>query len=123
MLTFLTQQALAVLHDIAGRQCVRQNTYSLDTDELSSLLDKLDKGNLIYLCEGEPAHTPGSYRLMRPLGRISLLDVIEATGEHLNCNRPTSEEFYFRYGAVAQKLGVVNQMTRSFLADIKLTDC
>ena len=123
MLTSLTQQALAVLHDIASREAGRLKNYPAGEIDLPPLLHKLEKAGLIFLDPDLPADDFLSYRLCRPLNCISLLDVIEATGEHLNCNRPTSEEFYFRYGAVAQKLGVVNQMTRSFLADIKLTDC
>ena len=53
---------------------------------------------------------------------ISLLDILEATGEHLNCNHPATEDFYLRYGNTAKKLGVVNHMTRLYLEEIKLND-
>lgn len=53
---------------------------------------------------------------------ISLLDILEATGEHLNCNSPITERFYAQYGRAAQKLGIVNQITRIYLKEITLTD-
>lgn len=123
MLTLLTQESLAILHDIAVAMEEHTPKYHPDETEVAYLLDKLEKGGLIRLGKGKPKEKISSYTLTRSLGQISLLSVLEATGEHLNCNRPTSEEFYNRYGRVAQKLGVVNQLTRSFLADIKLTDC
>ena len=46
-----------------------------------------------------------------------------AINGHLNCNHPTSEAFYTRYGKMAQKLGVVNYITRLYLSEIKLIDC
>ena len=58
-----------------------------------------------------------------PLCEISLLEVLEAINGHLNCNHPTSEAFYTRYGKMAQKLGVVNYITRLYLSEIKLIDC
>ena len=53
---------------------------------------------------------------------ISLLDILEATGEHLNCNRPITEQFYAQYGRAAQKLGIINQIARIYLREITLTD-
>ena len=123
MLTRLTQESLAILHDIAAGRNERIEKYNPVEGEIASLLGKLEKAGLIHHAEGNPEGTINSYQLNRPLNRISLLSLLEATGEHLNCNRPTTEEFYNRYGKVAQKLGVVNQLTRSFLEDIKLTDC
>ena len=63
-----------------------------------------------------------SYELCRPLYDLSLLDVIEATGEPINCKCPTPESFYTRHGRIAHKMGVVNHMIRVFLGDIKLSD-
>ena len=68
-------------------------------------------------------YTTCSYKLCRPLCEISLLEVLEAIDGHLNCNHPTTEAFYTRYGKVAQKLGVVNYITRLYLSEIKLIDC
>lgn len=123
MLTLLTQQALAALHDIANHRRSRLDNYQISDADFISLLGKLERAGLICLKADEPSGKLLSYSLTRASGRISLLNVLEAIGEHLNCNHPTSEEFYMRYGAVAQKLGVINQLTRSFLEDIKLTDC
>ena len=56
----------------------------------------------------------------KSLSDVSLLDILEATGEHLDCNHPTTEEFHMRYGKAAQKLGIVNYITREYLKEIKL---
>lgn len=63
-----------------------------------------------------------SYIPARKAVEISLLDILEATGEHLNCNRPITEQFYAQYGRAAQKLGIINQIARIYLKEITLTD-
>ena len=72
-----------------------------------------------------PNKEPGilsSYELSRPLSDISLLDVLEATNEPIRCNMPTPEEFYIYHRQIANKIGVFNQVARTFLADIKIAD-
>lgn len=123
MLTLLTQKAIAVLHDIAGYETDAVRYYEISADELSALLSRLEEKELIYRLPDGPAEAMSSYKLCRHLSDYSLLDVIEALHEHLNCDRPVTEEFYFRYGRAAQKLGVVNHMTRLYLSEIKLTEC
>lgn len=125
MLTPLTQTALAVLHDIAGGERIcTPSRYNLSTSTLSGLLSRLKSGGLIQPREGNIREnaSPTDYELTRSSLDISLLDILEATGEHLNCNNPTSERIYLRYGRGARKLGVINQITRSYLAEIKLID-
>ena len=87
-----------------------------------SLLEQLEMGKIIRLIPGKEKGKITSYELTRPSVNISLLDILEATGEHLNCNHPATEDFYLRYGNTAKKLGVVNHMTRLYLEEIKLND-
>lgn len=130
MLTPLTQTAIAVLNDIADGGLAQRLTGQDTTPEiLTALLGKLENGGLIRRKEtpanGSTLHATapiGSYELSRPYNEITLLQILEATGEHLNCNYPTREEFYNRYGRAAHRLGVVNQMTRLYLAEIKLLE-
>lgn len=124
MLTPVTQTAIAMLGDIAnGGTSHRMDAHTITPDGLLCLLSKLEAGGLIRLKSQES--TPGvlsSYVLSRPYSSITLLDVLEATGEHLNCNAPTKEELYTRFHGAANRLGVINQMTRIYLAEIKMTD-
>ena len=118
MLTQQTQKAIAILHDIAGHQALAVEKEHITPDELAVMLARLERHKIVSRIPGAPVD-----ELCRPLKDISLLDVLEATGEHLNCNHPTTEVFYSRYGRVASKLGVVNHMTRLYLSEIKLIDC
>ena len=124
MITPLTQTAIAVLNDIAEPSSPNHpELYSIDSEELSKLLFKLVNGNII--CKKSQECCPlnlESYRLTRPKNCISLLDVLEATGDHINCNDPTKEELYLHFQKAAPRLGVLNQITRTFLSQIKLTD-
>lgn len=123
MLTPLTQKAIAVLHDIALKENNAADKYDMSPDELAMLLARLESKMLIYRIPEGAVNEESSYRMCRPLSQMSLLDVLEALNENLNCNRPTTEEFYTNYGRVAQKLGVVNHMTRLYLEEIKLSEC
>lgn len=122
MLTLYTQTAIAVLHDITSNACLQSANFRLTEEELNELLHKLEDGKLVRCL---PEHKEGilsSYELCRPLYAISLLDVIEATEEPINCKYPTPESFYTRHGRAAHKMGVANYMVRQFLGDIKLSD-
>lgn len=123
MLTLLTQKAIAVLHDIAIQEPLGVQSYRIPAQELTTILSRLEYKKLISRVSDGRVDQITSYCLCHPLAEISLLDVLEAMDQHLNCNRPTTEEFYTRYGKVAQKLGVVNHMTRVYLSEIKMTDC
>lgn len=134
MLTLLTQTAIAVLYDISFREYLQSVNFHLPEDELSELLHKLESGGLIRRLPEEGVEPSSelkpkpetcmlsSYELCRPFHMLSLLDVIEATGEPINCKYPTPEPFYTHHGRVAQKMGVANHMVRLFLNDIKLSD-
>lgn len=123
MITPKTQAAIAVLNDIyAGESTVLTDECHLSEEERCVLLFKLTAAGLIRLSDHESPQNLLSYRLTRRPSEITLLDILEATGEHLNCNHPTTEYFYIRYGKAAQKLGVVNQITRTYLQDITLSE-
>lgn len=123
MLTPLTQTAIALLYDISngGVPCRLQESSS-HHQELPALFFKLERSGLIYLKEGCSPGLMDSYRLSRPGYEISLLDILESIGEHLNCNYPTREEMYSCYRRAANKLGVINHITRIYLSDIRLVD-
>lgn len=147
MLTLLTQTAIAVLNDIAdGNRSERMSASDITPEALIALLTKLEDGGLIrrkqiiasgsnptfignsdstFIGNTALASKTGllsSYELCRPYNEITLLHILEATEEHLNCNHPTKEEFYNRYGRAAHRLGVVNHLTRLYLAEIKLSE-
>lgn len=90
--------------------------------QVSELLNLLETATIIFRKKDCPTGQITSYELIRPINDLSLLDVLEAIGEHLDCNHPTTEEFYSHYGASGRKLGVVNHMTRLYLKDIKLLE-
>lgn len=86
------------------------------------LLTQLTNAGFIILKEKEHPQEIQSYIPAKKAMEISLLDILEATGGHLNCNSPITERFYAQYGRAAQKLGIVNQITRIYLKEITLTD-
>ena len=118
MLTQLTQTAIAVLYDIyAGGIPYRTAQLTIAPQDLIDILTKFERAGLI--------HRKGllsSYELTRDYKDISLLNILEALDEHLNCNQPTKEKMYLQYRAAAHRLGVINQMTRLYLSEIKLID-
>lgn len=122
MLTIQTQVAISILHTISSSRESYSFGKLFSTNIVSELLDQLETGKIIRLIPGKAKGCIGSYELTHSAVDISLLDILEATGEHLNCNHPATEEFYFRYGNAAKKLGVVNHMTRLYLDEIKLND-
>lgn len=123
MLTLKTQKVLAILHDISIRSDHFTAKFKMNEGEVNSYLRELEKADLIHLQSGEPGGSLSSYNLSRSLSRISLLSLLNAINEHLNCNQPLTEEFYNLHGAVAQKLGVVHQVTRSVLNEISVLEC
>ncbi len=124
MITPKAQAAIALLHDIYYLSSLdaKMESTRLPENIREELLGKLCAAGLIALTDKEKPQEAPSYKPTKVPKNISLLDILEATGEHLNCNHPTTEEFYARYGKAAQKLGVVNHMTRIYMQDIKLFD-
>lgn len=122
MLTQATLTSIALLHDIAQNSQEHRADSLFEGKEPLELLNKLAEGGLIRLLPHRACGSIYSYELAQPLHRISLLKLLETTDEHLNCNHPTREEFYSRFGKAAQKLGVVNHMTRLYLNEISLVE-
>ena len=123
MITPRTQTAIAVLKCIYARDygtCIKPCT--LTEKEKQALLLQLSIAKFILLKDTENPLEIQSYIPVRKAVEISLLDILEATGEHLNCNRPITEQFYAQYGRAAQKLGIINQIARIYLKEITLTD-
>lgn len=123
MLTHLTRIAIAILNDIyldGGEQNIEY--YDASAKDITELLRKLEAAGLIMLADKKYPERLSSYKPTHSLSDISLLDILEATGEHLNCNCPTSEELYSHYRNASHKLGIVNQLTRLYLQEIKLYD-
>ena len=123
MLTLTTQTAIAVLTDISREgYCARTEQTYTTYPLLSELLTQLKVGGLIRLLPNCESDSVTSYCLTRSIAEISLLDILLATGEHINCNLPLGERYYYKYGRVAHKLGVLNSIMRNFLSDIKLNE-
>lgn len=121
MITLKTQAAIAVLDDIyTGEEASHTGKYDLSEEDKYTLLSKLTTAGIIRLVDFEKPQDIQSYSLNCKAMDISLLDILEATGEHLNCNHPTTEDFYSKYGNAAKKLGIVNQITRTYLKEVKL---
>lgn len=122
MLSIPTQAAIAILHDISSGSDLQASNFLFSEEEWRKLLDELETGRLIRLLPDKMPGTLSSYELCRPLPEISLLDVLRATDEPIRCTVPTPESFYLRHGQIANKIGVLNQVARTFLADIKISD-
>lgn len=123
MLTTITQAAIALLYEVySGIVKSPEDRFGISTKDLDTLLQKLTAAGIIYLEDKEQPQMLQSYKPTKESDDVSLLDILEATGEHLNCNHPTTENFYMKYGRAARKLGVVNRMTRMYLQEIKLYD-
>lgn len=120
MITPTTRAAIAVLKDIYA--CTHENCTDLSPETLEEVMGKLQKGGLICLVDKKDPQLITSYHPAVEIKEISLLGILEATEEHLDCNHPNTEEFYMQYGRAAPKLGVVNHMTRLYLKEIKLFD-
>ena len=122
MLSTRTQTAIAVLHDLSSGGILQSANFLLSEGEWKDLFNELARGHLIRLL---PDKKPGilfSYELCSPLSDISLLNVLEAMDEPIRCNMPTPELFYIRHSQMANKIGILNQVARTFLADIKIID-
>lgn len=127
MLTVITQDAIRLLRYInyrdAGRECSDEFS-SFVLKNTSILLPKLEKGGLIRCVSKETPDSPVSYELCKPLGSINLLSLLQILGEGVCPVAPDVDEqrVYGRYGVVASRMGVVNQMMRSIFGEIHLTE-
>ena len=125
MITPRTQTAIAVLKCIYARDygtCIKPCTLTERANAGTIIATAYQCAKFILLKDAENPLETQSYIPARKAVEISLLDILEATGEHLNCNRPITEQFYVQYGRAAQKLGIINQIARIYLKEITLTD-
>lgn len=122
MLSIRTQTAIAVLHDIDLGNDLQSANFLLSEGEWKELFDKLEEGQLIRLLPDRESGRLSSYVMRRPLPEVSLLDVLQALNEPIRCNMPTPEEFYIQHSQIANKVGIFNEVARTFLADIKIAD-
>ena len=122
MLTQLTQTAIAILHSIASGTNYQSTKLSLSTDEWNDLLHKLEAGGIIQCLSDQNREFLSSYQILHPLHELTVLDLLTALGEPIYCDRPVSEISYFLHGPMAKKIGVLNQVTRTLLSEIKLSD-
>lgn len=122
MLSIRTQAAIAVLHDISSGNNLQSGNFLFSEEEWKILLEELEKRQLICLLPDQMAGVLFSYKLCCPLADISLLDVLQALNEPIRCTMPTPEEFYMCHSQIAHKVGVLNQVTRTFLSEIKIAD-
>lgn len=113
---------MAILHDIRHENYRLSTSFNYPPSEMACLLQSLSQGHLITLMENQPCDSPESYRLACEYHKISLLSILETLGEGVYFNHPSDENFYSRYGTTARKLGVVNQMTRSYLEEISIAE-
>lgn len=121
MITPKTKAAIAILDDIYwGAGAIRTKKCNLSEEEKRILLAKLTSAGLINLDNKEKPYNTTSYKPTKNAINISLLDILRAIDEHLNCNEPITEDFYMKHGKAARKLGVINQLTRKYLQEIKL---
>lgn len=123
MITHTTEAALQILSDLAYDKVLPgSSSYTVSQGTLFDLLIRFELYGLIKRRADCPRESPLSYTLERPISGITLLEVLEATDEHLNCNHEADEQMYDRYGMAARKLGVINLITRKYLSEIRLMD-
>ena len=106
MLTQATQAAIAILHDISTGIYFRSANFRFTEEEWENLFHKLEEGHIIRLLPNCEANIISSYVLCQPI----------------YCIRPTPESLYLQNMQVAQKTGVLNQVTRMLLTGIKISD-
>lgn len=123
ILTPPTRTAITMLHTIAS-----DGSYTpIDSPEsvatIRKLLPLLTVAEIIHpVSQIEVEHLLSGYKLTRPIHKITLLDILKAISEHLDCNNETSEDLYNQHRQAASDLGIISHMTRFYLSRIKLSD-
>ena len=120
MFTSLTLSAVSVLRAI---NIAEKRTFnSLSLVETCALLNRLTSGGFIRLMPGKPCDDLTSYCLVRPLEEISLLSLLDALDDNLKSVHYIDSSFYTHYGLTARKLGIINQVTRTYLSEIHVSE-
>ena len=127
MLTATTQEAVRLLRYIYYRDTSCGCPYhpaDCIFEDASVLLLQIEAGRLIPCVCLEAPDKPESYELCKPLGSVSLLSLLLKLNEGVHPVSPDVDEqrVYGRYGVVASRMGVVNQMMRSIFGESHLTD-
>lgn len=122
MLTLFTQVSIALLQDISSGTNGQSAQVFLPKELRLSLLGQLVNGKLIRCCITEKKDELSSYQLCRPLDVISLLDILEALKEPINCTQTNQDWLQTSYPIAVQKLGTLNHLMRRFCSEIKLSD-
>lgn len=123
MLTPLTLAAISVLRQISYKEEFDFQEVERGGVSPVKVLNLLESAKLIRHKPGcAESNTPKAYGLLRPFHEITLFDVMMAVDEHLDCSQPNSKVAYAYYQRSAQKLGIINQLTRNLLSEILLTD-
>ena len=122
MLTLFTQVAIALLQDISSGAKEQSKKLSFPEEDRLSLLRKLETGRLIHRNESGKEGDLSSYQLCRSLEAISLLDILEALKEPIDCTLPTLDWLQTYYPVAIQKLGTLNYVIRQFCSEIKLAE-
>lgn len=121
MISVLTEIAIDYMASISmKRECGLLG--GLTSGQIHDMLHRLETGGLIRLCQGAERGLPSSYELTDNLSDITLLKLLTVLDEHLDCNHTASEYMYLRFGIAARKLGVLSEVIRTYLSNIKLTD-
>ena len=104
------------------------STYSFVDNVAFRLMKNNTPGNYTFILKGtkevprrllqEKRKTIGMRVPSNPIAQA----LLEALGEPIYCIRPTPESLYLQNMQVAQKTGVLNQVTRMLLTGIKISD-
>ena len=94
VLTQLTQTAIAILNDITLQSDTQSANISLSSE--------------VWKC--------------RSIQKLSLLELLAIIDEPLHFERQVSETSYFHHGEGAKKLGILTEVGRIFLSEIKISD-
>ena len=127
MLTAITQEAIRLLRYINYRDTSCGCPYhpaDCIFEDASVLLLQLEGGGLVRCVCREAPDKPESYELCKPLESVNLLSLLLILNEGVHPVSPDVDEqrVYGRYGVVASRMGVVNQMMRSIFGEIHLTE-
>lgn len=120
MFTLTTETAIELLNDIYYKRS--EGYCPLSEREKFDVLKHLTDAGLIRLINKEEPLKITSYQPARNSSDVSLMNILQAIHENLECTMPVSDEFYLQHGMAARKLGVANQVTRTCLEEIKLYD-
>lgn len=122
VLTQLTQTAIAILNDITLQSDTQSANISLSSEVWKELFRKLESGGLVRRLPGKEEFVLSSYEICRSIQKLSLLELLAIIDEPLHFERQVSETSYFHHGEGAKKLGILTEVVRMFLSEIKISD-